>query len=29
MADSRIEKWLRWLEEEIQPEIITMNLHRY
>lgn len=29
MADSRIDKWLRWLEKEIQPEIITMNLHRH
>jgi hypothetical protein len=29
MADSRIEKWLRWLENEIQPEVMTMNLHRH
>jgi hypothetical protein len=29
VADSRIEKWLRWLEDEIQPEVMTMNLHRH
>ena len=29
MADSRIEKWLRWLEKEIQQEIFDMNLRRY
>lgn len=29
MTDSRIQKWLRWLEDEIQPEVMTMNLHRH
>lgn len=29
MRDSRREKWLRWLEDEIQPEVMTMNLHRH
>lgn len=26
--DSKIEKWRRWLENEIQPEVMNMNLHR-
>ena len=29
VADPKIEKWLRWLEDEIQPEVMTMNLHRH
>jgi hypothetical protein len=29
VADSRIAKWRRWLEDEIQPEVMTMNLHRH
>jgi hypothetical protein len=29
VADSRIAKWLRWLEDGIQPEVMTMNLHRH
>ena len=29
MTDSRIAKWLRWLDDEIKPEVITMNLHRH
>jgi hypothetical protein len=29
MTDSRIGKWRRWLEDEIQPEVMTINLHRF
>jgi hypothetical protein len=25
VTDSRIEKRLRWLDDEIQPEVMTMN----
>jgi hypothetical protein len=28
MADSRIEKWLRWCEDEIRPEVLLMYLQR-
>jgi hypothetical protein len=27
-ADSKVEKWLRWLEEPITNEVMTINLHR-
>jgi hypothetical protein len=29
VADPKIEKWLRWLEDEIKPEALTMNLQRH
>jgi hypothetical protein len=29
VTDSRIEKWLPCLTDEIQPEVMTMNLHRH